>query len=236
MRKLAVQLGMLGSVLGSLAGLIDLSIGEQIRPWIGNKENPAVLGLITLSLSGLAFMSIISARTQIKPSNDRKLAIILGVLLPAIICFTTVGRLWYLPGPLLLLASLLLAYEYWFSQSKVSSPKIISRKYRANQIIGWCGSILILASVGIAFSRRQFGLFQSEILAKAELIRIEILPMDFVRITKLSGIGTTVEEIEVVFVMIVFILLILGGAIALIASLTNPVFLHESVVLLFLSA
>ena len=115
MVKLAIQTGVLGSALGALAGLIELSIGAQIRPWIGNKENPAVLGVVTLLLSGIAFGAIMSARNFEMPTNDSKLAIFLGVLLPAVICFTTVGRLWYLPGPLLLITAVFLAYEYWFS-------------------------------------------------------------------------------------------------------------------------
>jgi hypothetical protein len=94
MDKLAIQFGVLGSMLGALAGLIELSIGAQIRPWIGNKENPAVLGLVTLLLSGMALGAIVSARNLEMPTNDSKLAIFLGVLLPAVICFTTVGRLW----------------------------------------------------------------------------------------------------------------------------------------------
>ena len=43
--------------------------------------------------------------------------------------------------------------------------------------------------------------------------------MDFVRRTYLSGSVTTVEDIEVSQVMIVYILLILGAALALIVSL-----------------
>ena len=54
MKKPAIQLGICGAALGMLAGLIELSIGAQIRPWIGNKENPAVLGLVTILLSGMA--------------------------------------------------------------------------------------------------------------------------------------------------------------------------------------
>jgi len=132
--KLAIQIGKLGSILGALAGLIELSIGTRILPWIGNKESPFVLGLVTLILSGIAFFSIFSASNHAVPTNNRKLAIFLGVLLPAVICFTTVGRLWYLPGSLLLFTSFLLAFVYWIRRSKDSSPLHVSRKFQINQI------------------------------------------------------------------------------------------------------
>jgi hypothetical protein len=220
MDKLAIQFGVLGSTLGALAGLIELSIGAQIRPWIGNKENPAVLGLVTLLLSGMALGAIVSARNLEMPTNDSKLAIFLGVLLPAVICFTTVGRLWYLPGPLLIITALLLAYEYWLSPSPAGSPGTFSSTEWASRIIGGIGSVVILAAVGLAFWKSQFGLFHYEVLVKAERVRFEVLPMDFVRRTYLSGSVTTVEDIEVSRVMIVYILLILGAVLALVASLT----------------
>lgn len=221
MRRFAIQLGKLGSVLGALAGLIELTIGTRILPWIGNKESPFALGFVTIILSTVAFLSILSARKYVAPTNDRKLAIFLGVLLPAAICFTTVGRLWYLPGSLLLLSSIFLAYTYWFCQSKVSSSLKVSRKFRVNQIIGGIGSLLVLTCVAIAFFISSFGLFQSEILVKANLIRFQVVPMDIVRLDSLSANVNFIDEIEVSLVMFVYIFLILGAAIALVASLVD---------------
>ena len=46
-------------------GIILLGIGSQIRPWIGNKENPAILG----GQPGRGYLSnqaAISARTWLK--------------------------------------------------------------------------------------------------------------------------------------------------------------------------
>jgi hypothetical protein len=221
MRRFAILLGKLGSVLGALAGLIELTIGTRILPWIGNKESPFVLGFVTIILSTIAFLSILSARKYVSPTNDQKLAIFLGVLLPAAICFTTVGRLWYLPGSLLLLSSIFLAYSYWFCQSEVSSSLKVSRKFRVNQIIGGIGSLLVLASVAMAFFISSFGLFQSEILVKANLIRFQVVPMDIVRLDSLSANVNLIDEIEVSLVMFVYIFLILGAAIALVASLVD---------------
>lgn len=219
MGKLAIKLGKLGSALGILAGLIEICIGAHIRAWIGNKENPFVLGLITFFLSGIAFLSVFSDGNHIKPSNNRKLAIFLGVLLPATVCFTTAGRLWYLPGALLFLTSILLAYEYWVRESKESLPKKVSKKFWVYQIIGVIGSLFVLFPVIMAFINSNFGLFISETLVKADIFRFEILPMDFIRITNLSSRVTI--DIEVSLVMVVYISLILGAIISLISILAK---------------
>lgn len=219
MGKLAIKLGKLGSALGILAGLIEICIGAHIRAWIGNKENPFVLGLITFFLSGIAFLSVFSAGNHIKPSNNRKLAIFLGVLLPATVCFTTVGRLWYLPGLLLVLTSILLAYEYWVRESKGSSPKKVSKKFWVYQIIGVIGSLFVLFSVIMAFINSNFGLFISETLVKADIFRFEVLPMDFIRITNLSSRVTM--DIEVTLVLVIYLSLILGAIISLISILVK---------------
>ena len=44
MKKLATTVDIWGAALGMLAGLVELGVGSQIRPWIGNKEAPAILG------------------------------------------------------------------------------------------------------------------------------------------------------------------------------------------------
>ena len=219
MKKLSIQTGILGSALGILAGLVEFGIGAQIRPWIGNKENPAGLGILTLLLSGMAFVAINSARKIELQTNDRKLVVFLGVLIPALICFTTVGRLWYLPGLLLIITAFLLAYDGWIRSPRSGLPQMFSSAQWAGRIIGCIGSLLILASVGLAFWNSSFGLFQSDVLVNAKQARIEVLPMDFVRHADLSGSAPTVEDIEVSYVRIVYILLILGAALALIASL-----------------
>lgn len=220
MVKLATYFGAFGSALGLLAGLIELTIGAQIPPWIGNKENPAILGVVTFLLSGMALGAIVSARSLELPSNDSKLAVFLGVFLPAMICFTTVGRLWYLPGPLLTVAALLLALEYWFCSPPADLAGISSSTQWTSRIIGGIGSVFILASVGLGFWKSPFGLFQFDTLLGAERFCFEVVPMDLVLYTHFSDSATTVEAVEVGRVMIVYILLLLGAALALIASLT----------------
>lgn len=217
MKKLSIQSGILGSTLGILAGLIELSIGAQIKPWIGNKENPAVLGLVTILLSGLALAAFIVARKHEPQTNDGKLAIFLGALLPAAICFTTVGRLWYLPGTLLMVAVALLAYEFWMTpQVKVTSGTS-GPMWRLMAVIG---SLVILLSIGLAFWKSAFGLFHAEVLVMADRIRFDVLPMDFIRRTALSIGAMILENVEAGQVMAIYLFLILGAMLAFIARLT----------------
>lgn len=218
MRKPAVQLGIWGAALGMLAGLVELGIGSQIRPWIGNKEAPAILGLVTMLLSGLALAAVTVARKREAQTNDGKLAIFLGVLLPAAICFTTVGRLWYLPGTLLVGSAALLAYEFWIAAPPKANPGTSSDK--GWRLIAGIGSLVILGSIGMAFWNSRFGLFQAEALIGADRIRFAILPIDLVRRTALANGALAVENVEVSQVMIIYILLILGAVLACIASLT----------------
>ena len=112
MKKPAILLGTWGAGLGILAGLVELGFGTYIRAWIGDKENPVFLGIVTLLLSSLALTTLLFASKRTPSTRDGRLTIFLGVLLPAVICFTTVGRLWYLPGILLLAAAVLLVREF----------------------------------------------------------------------------------------------------------------------------
>lgn len=221
MEKLAVQIGKLGSSLGALVGVIELSIGTRILSWIGNKENPFVLGLVTVILSMVALFSIVSAGNGASLKNDRKLAIFLGVFLPAAICFTTVGRLWYLPGSLLLLTSFLLVNMFWLHKSTDKPSRYFSKRLHISQIIGIGGSILTLISIGLGFFITTFGLYQSELTINANPVRIHVIPMDIVRLDHLSTFENGIKLVEVSFVMIVYIFLILGAAIALISSLAD---------------
>ena len=218
MKRLALKLGTWGAVLGILAGVVELSIGTQIRPWIGDKENPVVLGIVTLLLNVMAFVAVLIASKKDALTNDSKLGIFLGVLLPTAICFTTVGRLWYLPGILLIVSVLLLTYEFWMNPQARDVP--VSSE-RTSKMIGAIGSLVILLSIGLAFWKGAFGLFQIEIPVSLDRVRLEILPMDLVRRTALTNGASLIENIESSQVMVVYVLLILGSVLALIASLTS---------------
>ncbi|GLY99039.1 hypothetical protein [Actinoplanes sp. NBRC 103695] len=47
-------LGLAGSLLGVAAGLIQVTFGDQIPEWAGNKQAPVAPGLLTIVLSLLA--------------------------------------------------------------------------------------------------------------------------------------------------------------------------------------
>jgi hypothetical protein len=216
MNKLARRLGTWGAALGMLAGLVELGIGSLIRPWIGDKENPVVLGIVTLLLSGLALAATILASKRGALTQNVKLALFLGLLFPATICFTTVGRLWYLPGSLLLAAAALLANQFWMTPQPVVSTATTGRAWR---LIAGLGSLMVLLSIGLAFWQSSFGLFQAEIPVRADRLRVEILPMDLVRRTALTHGTGLVEKIESSQVRNVYLCLILGAALVFIASL-----------------
>jgi hypothetical protein len=100
------RLGLAGSGLGTIAGLVELTIGSGIREWIGNKQDPTRLGLVTIALSLITAATTVALRRQ-RLSPSQQAAAAAGLLGPGLICFSTVGRLWYVPGILLVAAGLL---------------------------------------------------------------------------------------------------------------------------------
>ena len=108
MSRLGWRLGLAGAILGVVAGVVQWAFGHQIPDWTGDKLHPVQLGIITIALSLIALSSVgYAIRRADAPPRLRTLSA-LGMLVPAAICFTTVGRLWYVPGLLLILAAVLL--------------------------------------------------------------------------------------------------------------------------------
>ncbi len=100
--RLAGHLALAGASLGVVAGLLELAIGPSVRDWVGNKQDTTRLGLTTLVLSAVAALAAATLRRPRSDAGGRRVAIALALVIPALVCFTTVGRLWYLPGALLL--------------------------------------------------------------------------------------------------------------------------------------
>jgi len=100
--RLIWRLAMAGAALGLLAGLLELTIGPSIRDWVGNKQDTTRLGLATIALSSVALAAAMVLRRAQGPVGGRRLALVLALVVPALICFTTVGRLWLVPGVLLM--------------------------------------------------------------------------------------------------------------------------------------
>jgi hypothetical protein len=100
---LAKRLGVAGSVLGVLAGVAQTSIGSRIPEWTGNKLQPGPLGLLTILLSLIAGAAAVRQAASLRSTGFRT-ACALAMIGPGLLCLSTVGRLWYVPGLLLLLA------------------------------------------------------------------------------------------------------------------------------------
>ncbi len=92
-----------GVLLGVCAGIVQLTYGSSIPAWTGDKNDTVALGLATIGLSlvaGVALWRLLRA-----PRLWEQIICAVVALVCAVVCFTTVGRLWYLPGPLLIVAT-----------------------------------------------------------------------------------------------------------------------------------
>ena len=106
----ASRLGVLGASLGIAAGAVEVTVGSHIGPWIGGKADPTRLGIVTLALGTVALAAaLVVGRTEPVPPPRRAAA---GVMLTVtgLTGMTTTGRLWVVPGALLLIAAAALAW------------------------------------------------------------------------------------------------------------------------------
>jgi hypothetical protein len=108
MSAYAYLAGVAGAALGIAAGIAQWAFGHEIPEWTGNKLHPVQLGIITVVLSLIALAAVVFARRSPTISPRAQVAVATAILLAAAVCFTTVGRLWYVPGPLLIIAAGLL--------------------------------------------------------------------------------------------------------------------------------
>lgn len=110
-RRVAATLGLVGGTLGLAAGLVELTAGPSIRAWVGNKHDTTRLGLATLALAAIALAAAVALLRRHGAPAPTRLGLAVGLLVPGLICFTTVGRLWYLPGALLVTAGFLVLVD-----------------------------------------------------------------------------------------------------------------------------
>lgn len=103
-QHLAAPLGLAGAILGMLAGLVQVTVGTRIPEWTGAKDDSVALGALTFVLSAIAALAASWLRAHEQLTAQRRVAVVVAFIVPAVLCFTTVGRLWYLPGALLLAA------------------------------------------------------------------------------------------------------------------------------------
>lgn len=107
---LAGRLAVIGGIVGIVAGVVQTSIGSRIQDWSGNKDQPVALGLLTVALSASAIVVARALRPDNAPHGEDRSATnlpatTLWFVVVAVVCSSTVGRLWTIPGALLLAAA-----------------------------------------------------------------------------------------------------------------------------------
>lgn len=107
--------GLGAGILGIAAGLIELSIGGSIRSWIGDKHDTIRLGIVTVLLGAAALAASLGILRERRAPQGRvgrvRLFAGTGLVVPGLIGFTTVGRLWYVPGSLMVLSAVALVRD-----------------------------------------------------------------------------------------------------------------------------
>jgi len=139
--RYAAWAGLLGGVLGVAAGIVQAAVGTELGAWAGSKADPVPLGLLTVGLSGLALSAALVRRRALRPPGAEDRTVVAGAWLVAgTVCFSTVGRLWWLPGVLLLSA---VAAEV--SAAPVGVARAVRRAWPAI-LTGILGSCLMLVA------------------------------------------------------------------------------------------
>ncbi len=116
---LARRSGFVAGLLGGAAGILQLATGTT--PWTGNKNDPLMLGIVTLILA--AFLGLASIATTRATTTDGRLAIASAFLITAMLGLTTAGLAW-VPAAVAALASGGLAGRSAVSTGSVSAAII----------------------------------------------------------------------------------------------------------------
>lgn len=119
--RLGPKLAVAGATLGLAAGIVELALGPHVRSWVGDKNDTTRLGLATIALSAIALAAALAWLRQRQPSVTARLLVVLGLIVPGAVCFTTAGRAWYLPGTLLLIGAAIAASELRHEAAEVQA-------------------------------------------------------------------------------------------------------------------
>ncbi len=150
-RSPARTLGVIGVGLGVTAGLIQLLAGSAIPQWSGNKTDNAALGLTTVILILVAAAGLWQLRHN--QTRWQRIAALLLVLACAGVCFTTVGRLWYIPGPVLIAAAVLTFTAAPSAATSVPAEPAAFENEAGPGARGWLAyTVGVLLGLGLALS------------------------------------------------------------------------------------
>lgn len=86
----ARHIGLAGAAVGALAGIAELLAGTT--PWTGNKNDPVMLGWVTLVLAGL--LGLAALATTLATTPDRRIGVALTFVLTGLLGLTTAGIAW----------------------------------------------------------------------------------------------------------------------------------------------
>jgi hypothetical protein len=150
-RRWATRLGIAGGVLGIAAGAIQASVGSEIPAWTGAKQSPVALGLLTVGLSALAVLAAVRQRDPALSVRARA-ACALGLAGPALLCLSTVGRLWYVPCVLLLAAAAATVDGWRRTAGAIARdwPRVLLSALGGFEILMAAGAAPVLLAVGVA--------------------------------------------------------------------------------------
>ena len=167
--RLTVWLGLSGSLLGIAAGLVQATVGPRIPEWTGAKQAPIALGLLTVALSILAGLATLRQRRPDLSAMSRA-ACALGLIGPGLLCLSTVGRLWYLPALLMLVAGVLTVDGWRRTASALASDWLrvllsalagcellmAAAAPPALLVVGGLGAVALIAAAWVRFERRAY--------------------------------------------------------------------------------
>lgn len=102
---IAGRLGVIGGGLGIVAGVVQATVGNRIPDWSGDKHQPVALGLLTVVLSASALAAARTLRVADAPHDSVIARVAIWLAIVAAVCSTTVGRLWAVPGLLVVVSA-----------------------------------------------------------------------------------------------------------------------------------
>jgi len=208
--KLSPRIGIAGGVSGMIAGLIQLSAGGRLRNITGHEDDHFILGLITIILSIFSLYCIYHAERGTSKDITRRTAPLIGIWIPALVCFNTAGLLWFLPGALLIASIVLFSLELR-REIRNSGDRYIPEIPRWKRLLIASGVILAVSPVLVGWVLDPLSLAVHE----DDYGSYSIKPMDKVEHEHLNG---TVTGSEVTGVMMVHGGLLIGGGMMLVGG------------------